>query len=145
MKPVITWVVLANARLARVVIHRGPGKGFVVKEGLEWNAPDAIDFADKSGTARSSSNSATVTFGRSDPSDIAQTTFAKDIASHLEKLHRGGTFDRLIISAAPHMLGEIRKALEKTELASAYQDVSKDLTHIPLQDLGRHLEHIIAV
>ena len=145
MKPVITWVVLANARLAHAVVHRGPGKGFVAKDGLEWSAPDAVGFADKSGTARSSSTSATVTFGRSDPNDIAQAAFAKDIARKLEELHRGGAFDRLIVSAAPNMLGEIRKALDKTALEGAYQDVSKDLTHIPVQDLGLHLEHMIAV
>lgn len=145
MKPVVTWVVLANSRLAHAVIHRGPGKGFVAKEGLEWSAPDAIDFADKSGTARSSSTSATVTFGRSDPNDIAHATFAKDIAHRLDELHRKGAFDRLIVSAAPNMLGEIRKALDKTALAGAYKDISKDLTHISVQDLGPHLEHMIAV
>ena len=145
MRPVVTWIVLANSRLANVVVHCGPGKGFVAKKDLAWSAPDTIDFADKAGTARSSTTSATVTFGRSDPDDIAQAAFAKDIACGLAGLRRDGAFNRLIVSAAPHMLGELRKALDKTELEGAYQDVSKDLTHIPPQDLGPHLEHMVAV
>jgi hypothetical protein len=40
MKPVVTWVVLANARTIRVLAHRGTGKGLAAMAGQMWHAPD---------------------------------------------------------------------------------------------------------
>lgn len=145
MKPVITWVVLANARMVRAVVHRGPGKGLVEKDGIDWAAPDPVEYADRAGKARSSTNSATVTFSRSDPNEIALAAYAREIAARLDAQAQAGAFDRLIVGAAPAMLGALRDALDKTTLAGRYRDISKDLTQIPVQDLAPHLEDLLPV
>ena len=53
MKPTITWILIANARDARVVTHDGAGKDLDEPTGLVWQAPEPVEFADRAGTGHS--------------------------------------------------------------------------------------------
>ena len=148
MKPIVTWVLIANGAQARVLENTGPGKGLNSVSGLSFSqepllAQDIV--SDKEGRSFSS-----VGHGRSayepktDPVEHREAEFLKSVAEALEKKHREGAFDRLVVAAAPIALGDIRKSLcdgvKKTVLA----EVAKDLTNTPTPQLARHFDGIFA-
>jgi protein required for attachment to host cells len=63
----------------------------------------------------------------------------------LETCQKQGRFDRLVICAAPQMLGEIRNAISPKLKQSVYAEIDKDLIHIKLSDLPKHLQDVIAL
>jgi protein required for attachment to host cells len=149
MKPIITWVVVADGAEARVLENRGPGKGLVPVKGLHFSQPRlrAQDIV----TDRPGRSFSSVGHGRSavephtDPVAYLEHGFAKRVAEALKAAHSEGAFDRLIIAAEPVSLGNLREvlcdAVDKTVMA----ELPKDLTKVPLADLPRHFEDILAV
>jgi len=144
MKPTITWILLANAGIARVVANRGPGKGFEAMGGKTWHAEKAVEYADKPGVEHHGRGHGNVTLMSGDPKDAAETAFAVRLARELEASCREDRFQRLIISAAPALLGKLRAALPEVVRERVLAEVDKDLTHIPLEALRTHLKDVIA-
>jgi len=54
-------------------------------------------------------------------------------------------FDRLVLVAAPATLGDIRKILPKPLQGVVYGEISKNLVHVPNQELSDHLGDVLAV
>ncbi|MDH3739030.1 MAG: host attachment protein, partial [Alphaproteobacteria bacterium] len=81
----------------------------------------------------------------SDPQRLNQQAFAHEIAAHIDKGVENNKFDRLVVVAAPQMLGELRQNLSDAAKAKVSGELSKDLTHLPLHKLPRHLGEIIAL
>ena len=144
MKPIVTWVLLANAGTAKIVANHGPGKGFVELDGKAWDAEKPVDYADQPGTEQSSTTHGSVGLPSGDPKDAAETLFATHLASELASFARNGEFDRLIISAGPSMLGKLRAAIPTRVKGMVTAEVDKDLTHIKIRDLPSHLQDVIA-
>lgn len=144
MKPVVTWVLLANAGMARVVVNRGPSKGFAAMGGKTWRAEKPIEYADKPGVERRENTYGSVTLDSGDPKDAAESAFAQDLASRLSAYCRDDCFDRLIISAAPSLLGKLRAALPENVREKVSAEVDKDLTQVGVDDLAAHLKDVIA-
>lgn len=144
MKPLITLAVLANARTARIVENCGPGKGFTAASRHTLQAPPALENADRAGSHPISGSHGSAAFEASDPKQAAEAGFARMIAEDLQKRHAKGAFDRLILTAAPHMLGQLRAALPDSVKGTVMGEVDKDLTQVPLTDLAGHLKDVIA-
>ncbi|MEH6833634.1 MULTISPECIES: host attachment protein [Falsihalocynthiibacter] len=144
MKPVVTWAVLANAEIAHVMKNNGPGKGFVSEAGKTWHADPPLEYSDAAGMGHSSHGHANAAKTRRDPAALAQAKFATFIAAQLAHGYRDRSFDRLILVAAPHMLGLLRAALPDTIKETVMGAVDKDLTKVAPKDLSKHLENIIA-
>lgn len=144
MKPIVTLAVLANARTVRIVENRGPGKGFTASAGHALQAPPVVENADRAGSHPISGAHGAAAFEASDPKEAAEAAFARLIAKDLEKRHAAGTFDQLILTAAPHMLGQLRAALPDALKAKVIGEADKDLTHAGLDDIAGHLKDIIA-
>lgn len=149
MKPVITWILIADGARARVVENAGVGKGLKEVDGLEFSdahlrAGDIM--ADKPGRAFSSAGT-----GRSamepptDPVDKREADFATGLAEMLKRKLHEGAYDRLIIAAAPQALGDIRKALSPQVQARILTELPKDFTRVPNAELERTLKDILAV
>lgn len=149
MKPIVTWVLVADGDRAKIFENNGPGKGLNSVDGLDLEQPHlkARDvMADKQGRSFSS-----VGHGRSameypsDPVDVREARFVKSLAALLDKKLHEGAYNRLIIAAAPSALGEIRPCLTTAVSKTIMAELPKDLTNTPSGQLGDHFKDILAV
>ncbi|NMA96718.1 MAG: host attachment protein [Phyllobacteriaceae bacterium] len=142
MKKVVTWILIANGTQARVLEHGGPGKGLTSIKGLEWSIPplqtQEID-SDRQGRGPTGG----AMEARTDPAQHREAVFVKSVATALEE--KQGEFDRLVISAAPIALGNLRKALSEGVKKRIVGELDKDLTNVPTAQLSKHFDGIIAV
>jgi protein required for attachment to host cells len=149
MKPIITWVLIADGAQARVYENSGSGKGLVPVDGLDFSIP-ALQareiMADRPGRAYASAG-----YGRSayaqqtDPVEYREEEFVKSVAAVLDQKKAEGAYDRLVIAAAPTALGYIRPALTPAVRKSLMAELHKDLTNVPPNTLGKHFESVFAV
>ncbi len=143
MKKTVTWVLIADGAQARVLENTGPGKGLKQVDGMQWSneplrAQDIV--SDRSGAGGGGGSMAS----RVDPVEQRETDFVKNLAIILDKHQQKGSFDRLVIAAAPIALGDIRKAISPAVKKTIVAELNKDLTNLPTAQLDQHLDGIIA-
>jgi len=143
MKPIITWIVIADYGKARFVENTGVGHGLTAVDIPDLKAPEKETYQSPPGRSYDSMgqgrHNLEANHGR------AVTQFVKDLLERLEGYHEQNRFDRLIICAAPRMLGEIRSAIKPQLKQSVYAELEKDLVNIKLNDLPKHLQNLIAL
>ncbi len=149
MKPVITWIVLADGNNARFFLNEGPGKGLKPLPELD-RSTDTLKagdiMADRPGRSFSPSGQ-----GRSamepptDPVEKIEADFARDLADLLSEKIYAKAYQRLIIVAAPNSLGNIRKHLSAQVGEAVIAELPKNLINTPVNDLSGHLETVLAV
>lgn len=71
-----------------------------------------------------------------------EIAFVKDVLSWLEEASEKGLFDRLVICAPPHMLGEIRPLLAENLAKCVIAEIDKDLTKLSEPKLKEALSEI---
>lgn len=149
MKPVRTWILLADGTRARVLCNTGPGKGLQQVQGMEIegdNYRSGDIMADRPGRTFDSAGSHRHAMEpHSDPQREAKRSFAADMVAELQQQLQAQSFDRLILVAAPATLGDIRKILPKSLLGVVYAEVPKNLVQIPDNELDSHLSKVLAV
>lgn len=145
MKPVVTWVVVANARAARVLAHLGPGKGVSAVSNQSWQAPEAPMLRDKAGIGHSIAGPGVAAVEQTQPQALNDSRFAKDVIGHLSEACLAKKFDRLILISGPYMLGLLRSNLDAPLRAALLGEIPKDLSAQPLEDVETHLGKLIAV
>ena len=79
------------------------------------------------------------TGGEHTPLRHAAHFFAQRIAAELESARRAGRFGRLVLIAAPAILGELRAALTPAVRRCVVSTVVKDVVHRRTSDLRRYL------
>jgi protein required for attachment to host cells len=79
------------------------------------------------------------TGGERTPRRHATHLFAHRIAAELELARRAGRFGRLVLIAAPAILGELRAALTPAVRPCVVSTVVKDVVHRRTSDLRRYL------
>jgi protein required for attachment to host cells len=145
MKPIITWVVLANAKATRVLSHQGPGKGLTVVAGKKWQSDKANLPRDKAGVGHSIGGPGVAAVEQSDARLLKDTRFAKEIVADLSKDYQAKRYHRLILASGPHMLGLLRGEIEGPLRKALMGEIPKDLSAIPLDQVEKHLGELIAV
>lgn len=145
MKPIVTWVVVANTRKVSIYENRGPGRGITELRGLDLR-PDEVDLPrDKAGVGHSIAGHGVAAVAQSDPQAKADARFARDISAQMSSALAHRKFDRLIVAAGPHMLGLLRDALDEPLRAVVIGEIDKDLTDQTADAVAGHLEGIIAL
>jgi protein required for attachment to host cells len=71
------------------------------------------------------------------------TSFARRIAAALKGSAAQGRFESLVIAAAPGMLGYLREAIDDHTKERLVATVSKELAHLPEEDLKARLMAIL--
>ena len=149
MKPVRTWILVADGARARIVLNDGPGHGVKALAGHEFgiDLPSSRNImADRQGRSfDSASDGRHAMEPPSDPRRMLKQNFAGDLAKFLDKANRRDKFDRLIVVAPPAALGDLRKALPPSVRETISAELAKDLTHLPNTELPKHLETVLAV
>lgn len=79
---------------------------------------------------------------RSEKRHHGDGAFIKKLAGWLEQASREKVFDRLVIVASPHTLGDIRASLDPNVQGRVAAEVSKDLIKMPDKEIEAHLTKI---
>jgi protein required for attachment to host cells len=145
MKPISTWIVLADAQTVRIAINDGIGKGVYGRGTQGLDAPTVTALADAPGQTNAAVGPNRGSIADPDLKGQAARIFAADIARYLEAALAKGDYHRLILIAPATMLGHLRQALTPALQDVLHADIPKDLTHLPLDELPAHLEDVLAV
>ncbi|WP_369932483.1 host attachment protein [Rhodovulum sp. 12E13] len=70
---------------------------------------------------------------------LAKERFAHDLADRLYDLAHKGAFDRIVLVAAPRVLGALRDQLHKEVKGRVVGEVDRNLTHEPVDAIERHV------
>ncbi|MDA0366775.1 MAG: host attachment protein [Proteobacteria bacterium] len=146
MHNITTWVILADAGHARIVAMSGPGKGieditsFDAAEGRKAGSDLDSDRPGRRTTGRNVASRHAMEPHRT-PKEIATEGFERTLTAYLEEAAKHKAFERLIVVAAPKVLGDLRRMLDGRIAIDT--SLSKDLTHIATNDLEPHLRDIV--
>lgn len=145
MKALRIWVLLADARRAHVMSYDIPSKRLVPVEGAEWTAEPPAEYSDEAGVMPSRTGSGRASISRPDPALQAEVSFAKYLVSQLNAARTKARFDKLIVVAAPHMLGVLRAHMTPELQALIGAELDKDLTQSDHDKLMRSLADVFPV
>lgn len=149
MKPVRTWIVVADGAQARFLLNRGPGKGLepaLEEEASEARQPSRSLGSDRPGRVHDRFGPGRHTMvPRVDWHQFEKQKFAREMASILDTAAEKRSFDRLVLVAPPKTLGTLRTALNKNTVRLVTGEVAKDLTQVTVGELPDHLGRVIAL
>lgn len=148
MHPVRTLVLVASEKTARLLVNAGVGKGLQpLREVAAADFPDVgVPASDRPG--RSTAAAGAVARHGFDPHETERDRRRGRFAAHLaealaDEWARGG-YDRIVIAAAPRLLGELRADLPEALRPHVVAELDKDLAKVPLAELAPHF-HGVAV
>lgn len=147
MKPTRTWILIADASRAKVLLKAGKGNGLTVIAGMtmarDHKRASEIG-ADKPGRSFESVGATRHAIApRSDPERIEEQRFAGRIIERLEAEAGQDSYDQLVLVAPPVMLGDLRAALTPHLSHRLVATLDKDLTKTPAAKLGSLLEDVL--
>jgi protein required for attachment to host cells len=149
MKPVRTWILIANGARAHVLQNNGPGKGIKQVAGCDYRTSHEADReiqADRPGRTHDRVGSGRHALeATSSPHRIDKDEFAGVLMDELERKFNAGQFDRLLIVAPPRTLGDLRHHMPNLLKSCLVGSVHKDLTHVPNDAIAPHLEGVLAL
>jgi protein required for attachment to host cells len=128
MKPIVTLYMLLNDEDYRLVHTHGEGLAEITHTKAELTAAGVAHVQ-----------------GQSPKEDQERHDLAKHAAHVLAAEWAKGSYDRIVISAGPKMLGAFRDALPKALHAHIATELHKDLVQIALRDLPNHFAAVSAV
>ncbi len=149
MKPIRTWIVVADGARARLFRHEGIGKGLVPALDRDFAAPHPRRSAlrsDRPGRYNDRGALGQHAFQpRTDPLEHEKAAFIREVAMVLDQAALEHRFDRLVLVAPPATLGLLRAALSPTTLQMVKGELKKDLTQMSIHSLPAHLGTVMAV
>ena len=148
MKPIRTWVLIADGARARILQNDGPGKGLHEVEGCVFHGDHAAThdiMSDREGRSHASVGPGRSAIeAHSDPHRELKKRFAHQLADVLASRLRSKAYDRLVIVAAPSALGDLRAAISEQVRAKVTGEVAKDLTKTPDGEVAGHLKDVLS-
>jgi len=149
MKPIRTWVLIADGARARILENDGPGRGLHAVPDTNLAAEhgathDLVD--DREGRTFSSINrSRSAIDARKDPHRALKSEFARTLADRLAHAAAAHAYDRVVLVAPPAMLGDLRHALSDEVKAKVVGELAQDLTKTADAEVAAHLGELIAL
>jgi protein required for attachment to host cells len=146
MKAPRTWILLADGHQAKVFETHGPNSDLLVVGDMmvAMELPPNRDIQnDRPGRSFESAGPTRHAMeSRTDPHRELKRELARTVSDRLDAALKEGRFDRLCIVAPPATLGDLRRALSQPLKQRIVAEITKDLVHVPHQDLPSHLEAI---
>ena len=148
MKPVRTLVLLASEKKMRLVENAGVGKG--ITEVAEYTVDDlgavSARYADAPGSQQGARGMAGHGFERpTSERRQRRESFAAHVIDETDRIFHANGYDRLIVAAAPKMLGALRDDMPDALKSVVRAELDKDLVKTPLLELPDHLDDVLAV
>jgi protein required for attachment to host cells len=142
VKRPVTWYLVADGSRARVVTCLSTESNYEVVasyESAEAHLPDRELTSDRPGHGQESATTGRHALEpRHDPHRARKEAFIRQVATHLKDANTRAAFDALVLYADPRSLAVLRDSLDDATRAKVKRSVAKDLTKIPLAELGRH-------
>ena len=145
MKPIVTWVLVANTREVSVFENRGVGKGLAELPGMRSVSETPDLPRDRPGMGHSIAGYNVAAVEQPDPQDKIDEQFASDAVAKLTRALTNHRFDRLVVAAGPHMLGLLRQQYNEPLSAVLIGEIDKDLTAQSVKAVASHVEDFIAL
>ena len=142
MKPIRTYILIADGARARLLLSEGRGKPLAEVPGSEQAQdirPDRELSAERPGRVHELATVERHAIERDDLHRREKERFAQALADSLDRRLAAGEYDRVVIAAAPETLGTIRAALSERVRAVVLGDIAKDLTKLPNPQIRTHL------
>jgi protein required for attachment to host cells len=137
------WVVVADEAKARILSSSNSTEPLLELKMLSSPEAHLLEqdlVSDKSGRSFDSAGRGRHSMEeKSEYKEHYAINFAKDINNYLEKHRQLKSYSKLIIVAAPHFLGVLRKELSKGIVNSISLEIDKDLTMLESQKIRDHL------
>ncbi len=139
------WVLVADSEKALFLRNEGDEEYMnleVIREMEQDNPPNREQAANRRGRV---SNGGGGGEHRSAVEDtdwhrMNKEQFAKDISAKLYELAHKGRYDKLLIAAAPLVLGEMRKEMHQEVTNKMIGELDKNLTNLPIHEIEEHLK-----
>lgn len=141
-----TWILVANASVARLFANHGPKKGLQLVK--EFKHPESREkglglASDRAGHMQNVGNGHGSRQPTTDPKEYEAERFALELAKELEHGRTTNSFKRLILVVSAPFLGMLNSNLS-SHLDNLISDrVEKDYTSATEKDLAGYLEHCI--
>jgi protein required for attachment to host cells len=138
-----TWVVIADSSRARIFTVDKPLSPLQELETLthpQARLHEQDLTTDLPGRAFDSTGEGRHAMGQNtSPKEQESLKFAKRVADRLEAARIDGHYGKLVIAAAPRFLGQLRQHLSTTTTALIAQEIAKNLTQHPADEIRQHL------
>lgn len=144
----ITWILVANASLARLYAHLGPKKGLqLVKEIVhpESRMKNTDLITDRAGQLQAAGSGHGAREPSSAPKLHAARAFAQKLAKELYMGRSRNRFGRAILIAPPAFMGMINATLDRPTAQLVTDRFEKDYTKSTEPALRDHLERCLFV
>jgi protein required for attachment to host cells len=141
MKPVKTWFVIADHQKVRFLENDGLGHGLSTVDIPCLTAHIQKKGDNQTGRVQDSTGDHRHKLETNDSNNISLIT--NDLLEQLYKSKERGLFDRVVICAAPRMLGDIRSKIAPQFKQFVYAELDKNLVHTRLEDLPEHFKDFI--
>lgn len=137
------WILVADEARARTFTADKPVDPMVEINSMtspEAKLRDQDLVSDKPGRVIGGSDQSKHGVGeKSEHKEQYAVRFAKEIGSYLDDNLRDKSFGKLILVAAPHFLGLLRKELSKEVEAVISLQLDKDLSNMETEEIREHL------
>jgi protein required for attachment to host cells len=149
MRPVNTWILIADGAHARLFVNDGVGKGIAPaldEEFIGVNLPSREIASDRPGrTFDSYGPQRHAMEPPTDPRRYERIAFARALAGRLEEARKAGVFERLVVVAPPEALGDLRGEFSKPLQDMVSGELAKNLIKVPIHELPEHLGAVLAL
>jgi len=137
------WVVIAHRSGARIFLRHGASMQLEPVATLSHAAGHLQERefnSDRPGRTHDSAGPGRHAMGAENTArEHSAEQFASEISERLEAGRTAHAYAQLVLVAEPHMLGVLRAALSKQCTALVSASVTKDLVHVPDDELMSHL------
>lgn len=137
----ITWILVANASLAKLYANLGPNKGLtLVKELIhpESRQKNGDLVSDRAGAMAGNGGGGSMQ-PQTLPKQHEAKVFAQEIAQTLYDGRTANAFKRAILIAPPAFMGLLNAVLDGPTAQMVTDRFEKDYTKTPEGELGKHL------
>jgi len=138
-----TWVLIADGEKALFLRNRVDAIAptlDVVRKSENDNPSNLEQSTDRPGRKQDAGAGQRSAMEDTDWHRLSKERFAHDLADILYTYAHRGAFDRIVVVAAPHVLGDLRDQLHKEVRDKVVAEVAKDLTHHPLDKVETMLK-----
>lgn len=138
-----TWIVVADSTRARIFDAGRYGRELNEVEDL-YHPESRLHEGDlRQGEEGSQDESLPSARSGTGPTTTAHEKhaegFARDIARHLDKARHLGRYEKLVLVAAPSLLGELRDQVDAATAACITREVDKNLARHSQEDIRKRL------
>lgn len=135
-----TWIVIADGEKALILENEGDAQDFNFRTRRveeQENPPDRAQGTDAPGRRSDGPQGHYSAMDETDWHRLGKERFARDLADLLYRAAHAGRFERLVLAAAPHVLGDMRPNLHKEVTDRLLGEIPKTLTNHPLDEIER--------